>query len=99
MYASFLSREEIKVQALLMLFAGHETTTSMLTFLCMALGQHPDILARARAEQQELGISGGLAIEKLKQITYLEQILKDLIPMMAEELSNDIISVNGVKTR
>ena len=26
-------------------------------------------------------------------------ILKDLIPMMAEELANDIISVNGVKTR
>ena len=73
-----LSREEIKVQALLMLFAGHETTTSMLTFLCMALGQHPDILARARAEQQELGISGGLTIEKLKQMTYLEQILKEV---------------------
>ena len=44
----------------------------------MALGQHPDILARARAEQQELGISGGLAIEKLKQMTYLEQILKEV---------------------
>ncbi|MGK7951834.1 MAG: cytochrome P450 [Xenococcaceae cyanobacterium] len=73
-----LSREEIKVQALLMLFAGHETTTSMLTFLCMALGQHPDILARARAEQQELGISGGLTLEKLKQMTYLEQILKEV---------------------
>ena len=73
-----LSREEIKVQALLMLFAGHETTTSMLTFLCMALGQHPEILARARAEQQELGISEGLSLEKLKQMTYLEQILKEV---------------------
>ena len=73
-----LSREEIKVQALLMLFAGHETTTSMLTFLCMALGQHPDILAKARAEQQELGTSKGLTIEKLKQMTYLEQILKEV---------------------
>ncbi len=28
-----------------------------------------------------------------------EQNLKRLIPMMAEELANDIISVNGVKTR
>ncbi|MEL7350162.1 MAG: cytochrome P450 [Cyanobacteria bacterium J06560_5] len=49
-----LSDEEIKVQTLLMLFAGHETTTSMLTTLMMALAQHPDVLAKARAEQQAL---------------------------------------------
>ncbi len=35
-------------------------------------------MARARAEQQELGISGGLTREKLKQMTYLEQILKEV---------------------
>ncbi len=70
-----LSREEIKVQALLLLFAGHETTTSMLTCLCMALGQHPDILVKARAEQQELGIEGGLTLEQLKRMTYLELVL------------------------
>lgn len=73
-----LSREEIKLQALLLLFAGHETTTSMLTFLCMALGQHPDILAKARAEQKELDIKGDLTLEQLKQMTYLEQILKEV---------------------
>lgn len=73
-----LSREEIKVQALLLLFAGHETTTSMLTFLCMALGQHPDILAKARAEQEKLGIEGNLTLEQLKQMTYLAQILKEV---------------------
>ena len=28
-----------------------------------------------------------------------EKNMKRLIPMMAEELANDIISVNGVKTR
>ena len=50
----------------------------MLTFLCLALGQHPDILARARIEQQELGMEGGLTLEKLKQMTYLEQILKEV---------------------
>ncbi|MEO1297623.1 MAG: cytochrome P450, partial [Cyanobacteria bacterium J06636_16] len=44
-----LSREEIKVQALLMLFAGHETTTSMLTSLMMALAQHPNVWARAKS--------------------------------------------------
>lgn len=71
-----LSMEEIKVQALLMLFAGHETTTSMLTSFCMALAQHPEVKGRVRAEQQEL--SGPLTMEKLKQMTYLEQVLREV---------------------
>lgn len=73
-----LSREEIKVQALLMLFAGHETTTSMLTSLCMALAQHPDVLALAKAEQENLKEQGDLTIEQLKQMPYLEQVLKEV---------------------
>jgi cytochrome P450 len=73
-----LSREEIKVQALLMLFAGHETTTSMLTSLCMALAQHPAVLALAKAEQEKLKEQGDLTIEQLKQMPYLEQILQEV---------------------
>jgi cytochrome P450 len=73
-----LSLEEIKVQALLMLFAGHETTTSMLTLMCMALAQHPNVLERARAEQQSLAAEGGLTLEQLKQMTYLEQVLREV---------------------
>jgi len=74
----YLTREEIKVQALLMLFAGHETTTSMLTSFAMSLAQHPDILAKARAEQEALELEGDLTVEKLKQMTYLDQILKEV---------------------
>lgn len=71
-----LSLEAIKAQALLMLFAGHETTTSMLASLCMALAQHPEILAKARAEQQELATP--LSLGQLKQMTYLDQVLKEV---------------------
>ncbi|ACB53076.1 cytochrome P450 [Crocosphaera subtropica ATCC 51142] len=73
-----LSKEEIKVQALLLLFAGHETTTSMLVSFCMALAQHRDILEKAKAEQKALNIDRDLTPEKLKQMTYLEQILKEV---------------------
>ncbi|MDJ0661136.1 MAG: cytochrome P450 [Crocosphaera sp.] len=73
-----LSKEEIKVQALLLLFAGHETTTSMLVSFCMALAQHPHILEKAKAEQKGLKINSHLTLEKLKQMTYLEQILKEV---------------------
>lgn len=73
-----LRLEEIKVQVLLMLFAGHETTTSMLTSLCMALAQHPDVLARARAEQDALFSQGSVTLEQLKQMTYTEQVLREV---------------------
>lgn len=71
-----LSDAEIKVQALLMLFAGHETTTSMLISAIMSLAQHREVLAQARAEQAQF--SGALDFEQLKQMPYLSQILKEV---------------------
>lgn len=71
-----LTDDEIKVQALLMLFAGHETTTSMLISTVMSLAQHPEVLAIARAEQAQF--SGDLDFEQLKQMPYLNQILKEV---------------------
>lgn len=72
-----LSLEELKVQALLMLFAGHETTTSMLTSIMMSLGQHPDILEKALAEQDAFG-TDSITLEQLKEMPYLDQILKEV---------------------
>ncbi|MBE9076015.1 cytochrome P450 [Romeria aff. gracilis LEGE 07310] len=72
-----LSQEEIKVQTLLMLFAGHETTTSLLTSLMMMLGQHPAVLQQAREEQDALAATGTLTLDQLKQMPYLDQVLKE----------------------
>ncbi len=49
-----LSLEEIRAQAMLLLFAGHETTTALLTWVCLELARHPDVLETARAEQLAL---------------------------------------------
>lgn len=74
-----LSLEELKDQVLLLLFAGHETLTSAIASLCLLLAQHPEVLAAARAEQQQLGFEGQLTMEQLKQMTYLEQVLKEVL--------------------
>jgi cytochrome P450 len=73
-----LSLEEIKAQALLMLFSGHETTTSMLTSFCLALGQQPSIIKKAREEQHSLNIGERLNIEQLRNMPYLDTVFKEV---------------------
>jgi retinoid hydroxylase len=74
-----LSLREIKDQVLTLLFAGHETLTSAIASFCLLLAQHPEILAKARAEQQNLDLQEPLTLEHLKQMTYLEQVLKEVL--------------------
>ncbi len=73
-----LSQREIMLQSMLLLFAGHETTTSMITSLCLELARHPKVLARARAEQAQLVAQGPVSLEQLGQMPYLEQILREI---------------------
>ncbi|MEB3230618.1 MAG: cytochrome P450 [Leptolyngbyaceae bacterium] len=73
-----LSLAEIKVQVLLMLFAGHETSTSMLTSLVMSLAQYPEVWAKALAEQDALAAQGPLSMDQLRAMPYLDQMLKEV---------------------
>lgn len=73
-----LSLEEIRAQAMLLLFAGHETTTAMLTWICLELARHPEILQRAREEQQQFPVNGALNVEQLSKMPYLDQILNEI---------------------
>lgn len=73
-----MSLKELTAQAMLLLFAGHETTTAMLTWLCLELGRHPEVLQRAREEQLSLASEGGMSLEQLSKMQYLEQILNEI---------------------
>jgi len=73
-----LSEKELVAQAILLLFAGHETTTSMLTWLCVELARHPEVQQRAREEQLQLASKGNLNLEQLGQMPYLEQVLYEV---------------------
>ncbi|HEY9673109.1 MAG TPA: cytochrome P450 [Waterburya sp.] len=74
-----LSLEELKDQVLLLLFAGHETLTSALASMCLSLAQHPEVLATVRTEQQQFAGEEPLTLEQLKQMSYLEQVLKEVL--------------------
>ncbi len=76
-----LGVEEIKDQILTLLFAGHETLTSAIASMCLLLAQHPEVLAKVREEQQQLGFSQ-LTTENLKQMTYLDQVIKEVLRLV-----------------
>ncbi|WP_377478427.1 MAG: cytochrome P450 [Microcoleus anatoxicus] len=77
-----LSVEELKDQVLLLLFAGHETLTSAIASFCLLLAQHPDVMAKVRAEQQQFPPTEPLTLEQLKQMTYLEQVLREVLRLV-----------------
>lgn len=72
-----LSNHELQSQTLLLLFAGHETSASMLTSLAMMLPKHPDVWQKLREEQASLNIGESLTMDNIKNMTYLEQVLRE----------------------
>ena len=77
-----LSLSELKDQILLLLFAGHETLTSAIASFCLLTAQHPEVMKRLRAEQDNLNITAGPTLEDIKQMTYLEQVLKEVMRLV-----------------
>ncbi len=73
-----LGEKELIAQALLLLFAGHETTTSMLTWLCVELARHPEVMQRARIEQMQFAPDGAFTLEQLGQMVYLDRVLLEV---------------------
>ena len=73
-----LSMEELKAQALLMIFAGHETTTSMLTSFAMVMAQRPDLLRRLREEQASLSAETPPSLETLRKTTLLDNTFREV---------------------
>lgn len=74
-----LSDENIRYQMVTFLAAGHETTSGLLSFALYFLVKHPDVLARARAEVDEVLGTDTARFEHLAQLPYLEQILKETL--------------------
>ncbi len=76
-----LGIEELKDQVLLLLFAGHETLTSAIASFCLLTAQHPEVLAKARAEQQALRTQP-ITPELLKQMPYLDRVIKEVMRLV-----------------
>ncbi|KAJ3337797.1 Cytochrome P450 4d2 [Gonapodya sp. JEL0774] len=63
----FMDDVEMTKQLMTFLFAGHDTTASLLSFLAGCLSTRPDYQAKIRAEVNEaLGVGGELSLDKIE---------------------------------
>ncbi|TVT39764.1 cytochrome P450, partial [Amycolatopsis rhizosphaerae] len=74
-----LSDENVRYQLVTFLIAGHETTSGLLTFTLYELLRHPEVLARARAQADEVLGGRRPAFEDLARLGYLDQILRETL--------------------
>jgi cytochrome P450 len=73
-----LGEDELVDHALFLMFAGHETTTSMLTSTLLMLAREPWVLRRLQAEQRKVVGDGELTAEHIPQLVELDRTLKEV---------------------
>ncbi len=74
------SDREIRDQLMTLMFAGHDTSTSTLTFMMHELARHPEVAARLIEEQD--GVLGGATptVDQLeREMPYLEMVLDEVL--------------------
>jgi cytochrome P450 len=75
---SALSDDDIRDELIIFLLAGHDTTATTLTYALWALGQHPDMQEKVRAEVAEIG-DRSLTPEDVPRLRYTVQVLHEAL--------------------
>lgn len=83
-----LTREQVTNNALLLIFAGTETSASTLTCASLLLALHPDVWERVRAEQNDIRLKFGddFNAEVLNQSVYLDAVIKETLRLQPPEM-------------
>ena len=74
------SDREVRDQLMTLMFAGHDTSTSTLTFMMYELARRPDVIEKLQEEQDR--VLGGAVpdIEKLeREMPYLDMVLDEVL--------------------
>ena len=73
-----LTREEVVSDLAVFLIAGHDTTSTTLTYALWALGHHPELQDRAAREVGELG-DRSLTVEDLPALPFTVQVIHEAL--------------------
>jgi len=71
---------EIRDQVMTLMFAGHDTSTSTVTFMLHELARHPDVVAKLREEQgRVLGTAAPTPEQLEREMPYLDMVLDEVL--------------------
>jgi cytochrome P450 len=74
------SDREVRDQVMTLMFAGHDTSTSTLTFMLHELARHPDVLAKLVEEQDRvLGGATPTPQQLERELPYLDMVLDEVL--------------------
>jgi cytochrome P450 len=74
-----MSDDLIRDQLLTMLIAGHDTSTALLAWALHLLGQHPQVMAQARAEVDSVLDVDMLTMAQIHRLAYLDWVIKETL--------------------
>jgi cytochrome P450 len=74
-----MSDQELRDELLTLLVAGHETSATALSWAFERVLNHPEVLAKARAELDTVVGDGPLSPEHLPRLEYFDAILKETL--------------------
>lgn len=82
---SILSEEELEQNILLLMFAGYDTTAVTAMILMKALSKHPEVIAKAAAEQKDLISKFGedISLVATESMPYLTAVIKESMRLEA----------------
>ncbi|XP_074063210.1 cytochrome P450 3A24-like [Macrotis lagotis] len=97
-----LSDEEVLAQAIIFIFGGYETTSSVLSFLFYNLATHPEIQEKLQKEIDEvLPNKEAVTYDALVQMEYLDMVTNEnlrLFPIAGrvERVAKKTVEINGL---
>ena len=74
-----LTDVELRDEVITLFLAGHETTALLLTWGFTLLGRHPDVVARARAEVEEVLGARDPTADDLPRLSYLKRAIDEIL--------------------
>ncbi len=71
---------EVRDQVMTLMFAGHDTSTSTLTFMMHELARHPDVVERLCEEQDRVLGAAAPTVDQLeREMPYLDMVLDEVL--------------------
>jgi cytochrome P450 len=92
-----MSDQQLRDEAMTLIFAGHETTAHALTWAWYLLAKNPDTAAKLREEVDQVLGSRRIDVSDLPNLPYLEMVIKETLRLMpsvwayAREAQRDVV--------